>query len=171
MSDNKEYTLNDYNSGKTLYEFIQEQLLDIDTSELTDDVNNDVQIEISPEVVYFWTRIYLKDENPNIEIGDIVDITYLPSGEKLKTQFITWGKRGLERDHEDEVINYNQEDDKKIICLMIEEKVINESEDIPFIRTLFKLGRHYEHNIIRRHELQFTVSRNGIILDYYDCDF
>lgn len=171
MSENKEYTINDFNDGKTLYEFIQEQLADVDTAELSDDVSDEVQIEISPEKIYFWTRVYLKDENPNIEIGDYVTLTYTTSGEKLKTQFFAYGKTGLEKNHDDELINYNSEDDKKVLCLMVEEKIVNESEDIPFIRTLFKLGRHYEYQLVKRDELQFVVERNGIILDYFDCDF
>ena len=38
----------------------------------------------------------------------------------------------------------NTEDDKKVLCLMIDEKTVNFSEEIPFIRTLFKTGRHFE---------------------------
>jgi hypothetical protein len=171
MSDNKEFTLNDLNNGKTLYEFVQEQLMEVDTTELPDEVSDGVLIDVTPEVVYFWTRLYLKDENPNIEIGDTVYINYTPSGEKLKTQFFAYGKTGLDRNHDDELINFNAEDDKKVLCLMVEEKVVNESEDIPFIRTLFKLGRHYEYQLVKRDELQFVVERNGVILDYFDSDF
>jgi hypothetical protein len=157
-------------SSDTLYDFVREQLLDVDTEELSDDVSNIVNIDITPEKVYFWTRIYLKDENPEIKIGDTVWIEYTPSGERLETKFITYGKKGLERNHDGEVVNYNPEEDKKILCLMIEEKTINESDDIPFIRTLFKLGRHYEDQIIKRSELIF-VKEHGVILDYYDCEF
>ena len=171
MSDTKEYTLNDYNSGKTLYEFIQEQIMDLETEDLTDEVSDDVQIDITPEKIYFWTRLYLKDENPNIEIGDWVNITYTTSGEKLKTQFFAYGKTGLDKNHQDELINFNSEDDKKVLCFMVDEKFINESDKIPFIRTLFILGRHYEYQLVKRDELQFVVEKNGIILDYYDCEF
>jgi hypothetical protein len=171
MSDNKEYTLDDLNNGKTLYEFVQEQLKDLDTDDLSDEVSDEIITDITPEVVYFWTRLYLKEENPNVEIGDWVNITYTPSGEKLKCQFFAYGKTGLERDHDDELINFNSEDDKKVLCLMVEEKIVNESEDIQFIRTLFKLGRHYEYQLVKRDELQFVVERNGVLLDYFDSDF
>ena len=171
MSDNNEYTLDDLNNGKTLYEFVQEQLKDLDTADLSDEVSDEIITDITPEVVYFWTRLYLKEENPNVEIGDWVNITYTTSGEKLKCQFFAYGKTGLDRNHDDELINFNSEDDKKVLCLMVEEKVVNESEDIPFIRTLFKLGRHYEYQLVKRDELQFVVERNGVILDYFDSDF
>ncbi len=155
----------------TLYDFVREQLKDVDTADLSDDVSKDPEVEVTPEKVYFWTRVYMKEENPNIEIGDTVTIKYAPSGEEMKTQFFAYGKTGLERDHDDELINFNPEDDKKVLCLMVEEKIVNESEDIPFIRTLFKLGRHYEYNVMKRDELLFVNDRNGIVIDWFDCDF
>jgi hypothetical protein len=161
-----------YGSGDptSLYDFVREQLQDVDTTDLNDEVSDQVQIEITPEKVYFWTRVYLKDEDPGVKIGDTIWIEYTPSGERLETKFITYGKKGLERDHDGEVTNYNPEDDKKILCLIIEEKTINESDDIPFIRTLFKLGRHYEFQVLRRTELIF-IKEDGEILDYYDSEF
>lgn len=166
---NNEYI---YGSGDTssLYDFVREQLQDVDTTELSDEVSDQVLIDITPEKVYFWSRLYLTAEDPNLNIGDTIWIEYTPSGERLETKFISYGKQGLERDHDGEVTNYNPEDDKKILCLMVEEKVINESEEIPFIRTLFKLGRHYEFQVVRRNELIF-VKEDGGIIDYYDCDF
>lgn len=154
----------------SLYDFVREQLIDVDTTDLSDDVIDDVKIDITPEKVYFWTRVYIKDEDDTISIGDTIWIEYTPSGERLETKFITYGKKGLERDHEGQVTNYTQEDDKRILCLMIEEKSVNSNDNIPFIRTLFKLGRHYEYQLVRREELIF-VRENGQILDYYDCDF
>jgi len=158
-------------NSKSFYESIQEQLKDIDTTDLSDDISL-VKTEVTDEQkVYFWTRLYLKDEDPNLEIGDKVTITWTPSGETLETIFIFYGKEGLETDHLDEVTNYNTNDNKKVICLMIEEKKVNYNDDIPFIRTLFKVGRHYEDQLVKRNELTFTNDRNGIILDYYDTDF
>ena len=166
----KEFVLN-ADSKNSLYEFVQEQLKDLDTTELSDDVSDEVKTDITESKVYFWTRVYLREENPNIEVGDYVTIKWTPSGEELKTQFITYGKDGLEKDQDEELVNYNPEYDKKVLCLMIEESVINNSEDIPFIRTLFKLGRHYEYQLVRRDELVFSIDKNGILLDYYDTDF
>jgi hypothetical protein len=166
----KEFVLN-ADGPQTLYEFVQEQLKDLDTTELSDDVSQDPEVEITPEKVYFWTRVYMKEENTNIEIGDYITIKYLPSGEELKTQFITYAKDGLDKDHDDELTSYNAEDNKKILCLMVDEKEINEREDIPFIRTLFKLGHHYEYNVMRRDELIFTNDRNGVLVEWFDCDF
>lgn len=159
-----------YGSGASLYDFVREQLQDVDTADLTDDVSDDVLIDITPEKVYFWTRLYMANEDPSIKIGDTIWLEYTPSGERLETKFIAYGKKGLERDHEGEVTNYNPEDDARVLCLMIEESVVNNSDSIPFLRTLFKLGRHYEYQLVRRNELIF-VKEDGTIIDYYDCEF
>lgn len=126
---------------------------------------------LEEQKIYFWIRLYLREENPNIQIGDDVSINWIHSGEKLTTKFISYGKKGLEKDHVGEVTNFSTEDDKKVVCLMVDETKVNFSDEIPFIRTLFKTGKHYEYQLVKREELQFVVERNGIILDYYDCDF
>ena len=79
-------------SGDTisLYDFVREQLIDVDTTDLSDDVINDVKIDITPEKVYFWTRVYIKDEDDTISIGDTIWIEYTPSGERL-TLIVAYG--------------------------------------------------------------------------------
>lgn len=153
-------------------EQILEAIKTIDTDGLTDDIEIiSTSRVIDEQKVYFWIRLYLTEEDVNINAGDDIVIEWLPSGEKLDTKFICYGKLGLERDHNDQVVNYNPDDDKKILCLMIEEKLVNFNNEIPFIRTLFKTGHHYEYQLVRRNELLFINKRNGNILDYYDCDF
>ncbi len=73
----------------SLYDFVREQLMDVETDELSDDAS-EVQIEITPEKVYFWTRVYLKDEDSKVKIGDTVWLEYTPSGERLETKFIAY---------------------------------------------------------------------------------
>lgn len=154
----------------------KEQLLEAIKSLDTEGLSDEMEIVstskiIEEQKIYFWIRLYLSEEDLNIQVGDDITISYEPSGEELVTKFICYGKSGLERDHNDEVINYNPEDDKKILCLMVDENHVNYSQEIPFIRTLFKTGRHYEYQLMRRDELIFINKRNGIILDYFDCDF
>jgi hypothetical protein len=154
----------------------KEQLLEAIKSLNTEGLSDEMEIVstskiIEEQKIYFWIRLYLSEEDLNIQVGDDITISYEPSGEELVTKFICYGKSGLERDHNDEVINYNPEDDKKILCLMVDENHVNYSQEIPFIRTLFKTGRHYEYQLMKRDELIFINKRNGIILDYFDCDF
>ena len=151
---------------------IVELIRTIDTTELTDSVDQTAVSKVTEEQkVYFWIRLYLKDENINAEIGDDISINWKLSGEKLITKFICYGKTGLSKDHQDEMTNYNPEDDKKCLCLMIDSKIVNFNNDIPFIRTLFKTGYHYEYQLVKREDLQFIIDKNGMILDYFECDF
>ena len=158
---------------KDYLQLIAEKLSEIDTdnAEKWSYDQNPSVIIIDEQKVYFWIRLYISDEDVNIEVGDDISIQWTPSGEELVTKFICYGKKGLQKDYNNEVVNYNSEDDKKILCLMVDEKFVNFSEEIPFIRTLFKTGRHYEYQLVKRNELIFVNKRNGIIIDYYDCDF
>ena len=153
------------------YDNLVEKIKTIDTEVVKDwDSNTDPAMKIVEEQkVYIWIRLFLKEE-ANVEVGDDIYMTYTPSGEKLDTKFICFGKEGAEKD-QDGLTNWNSEENKRVLCLMVDQEKINKGTDIPFIRTLFKLGRFYEDNLIRRDELQFIIEKNNILLEYYDCDF
>lgn len=119
--------------------------------------------------VYFWIRVYLNEET-DIQPDTDITLTYVESGEQLETKFICYAKKGIQKDIDETIINYNPEDDRKVLCLMIDSDRINKnSEDIPFIRTLFRIGRFYHPQILRHSDL--TVSKGSEILNYYDIDF
>jgi hypothetical protein len=154
------------------YDNLVEQIKTIDTEEVKDwDKNTDPAMKVLEEQkVYIWIRLYLKEE-ANIEIGDEIFMTYAKSGEKLSTIFICYGKDNLGKDHEDEMVNYNPEDDKKVLCLMVNQDHINKNTDIPFIRTLFKTSIHYQEQLMKRTDLLFINGRTDETLDYFDCDY
>ena len=154
------------------YDNLVEQIKTIDTEVIKDwDSNTDPGMKVIEEQkVYVWVRLYLKEE-ANVETGDDVVITYTPSGEKLETKFICYGKSDLGKDHDDEIVNFNAEDNKKVLCLMVDQDKINKGTDIPFIRKLFKTGIHYQYQLVRRDELLFINSRTGESLEYFDCDY
>ena len=103
---------------------------------------------------------------------DIIQIKYIHSGETLDTKFICYAKKSLDKDNQDQIVNYNTEDDKKNLCLMVDsDKINHDSNDIPFIRTLFKTSRYYDHQLLKREELLFTNLSNGEVYEYYDVDF
>ena len=160
------------NITKSYLDDIIESIKSIDTDNLSDEVSKDVTTKIVEEQkVYFWIRLYLKDEDPNIQVGDDIVIEYTPSGEELTTKFICYDKQGLSTDHQDEITNYNPEDNKKVLCLMVDTKMVNYNDDIPFIRTLFKTSYHYDYQLVRRDELLFVDKKSGLLLDYFDVDF
>lgn len=168
------------NLVKTDYrERLLESIKKLDTDGLSDEIDVISSKVIEEQKVYIWIRLYLKEEDLNIQIGDDIVIRYQPRSsqsdseeyEELPIKFVCYGKKGLDKDHDNEVINYSNEDDFKILCLMIDETTINFGGGIDFIKTLFVTGRHYEYQIVRRDELLFINKRNGFILDYFDCDF
>ena len=155
-------------------EDLVEQVKTLDTTELSDEISKEeqeIKQVVEAQKVYFWIRLYLKEEDSNLVIGDDISIKWTPTGEELKTKFICYGKTGLQKDYDEEIVNYNSEDDKKVLCLMVDEGQVNYNEDIPFVRTLFKVGRHFEYQLVKRSELLFVNDRNGMIFDYFDCDF
>ena len=155
-------------------EDLVEQVKTLDTTDLSDEISKEeqeIKQVVEEQKVYFWIRLYLKEEDSNLEIGDDISIKWTPTGEELKTKFICFGKTGLQKDYDEEIVNYNSEDDKKVLCLMVDEGQVNYNEDIPFVRTLFKVGRHFEYQLVKRSELLFVNDRNGMILDYFDCTF
>lgn len=122
--------------------------------------------------VYFWIRLYLKEEDTVSTPDDTVIIKYIHSGEELETKFICYGKKGLDKDNQDQIVNYTTEDDKKVLCLMVDSDKINyNSDNIPYIRSLFKISRYYEYQLSKRDELIFTNKGKGVTYEYFDVGF
>ncbi len=121
--------------------------------------------------VFIWIRLFLKEEDKKCKPEDTIKIKYVESGEELETKFICYGKSGLQRD-EQGVINYDGEDDRKVLCLMVDSERINgvDSKNIPYIRTLFKTGRYFEFQLSKRDELTFTNMRTKENIEYFDID-
>lgn len=153
----------------TIIESVKE--IDIDSVKKWEETDNVKLKTIESQKVYIWIRLYLKEELDDIKAGDDIIIKYIPSGESLVTKFICFGKTTLSKDHLDEIVNFNPEDDKKILCLMVDQDIINKSDEIPFIRTLFKSGYHYQYQLVKRVDLTFTNKRTDNIIEYYDCDY
>jgi hypothetical protein len=158
----------------SIYESLIEQIKGIDTKNLSDthvDYADPITTkEIEKQKVYYWIRLYLKDEISDLKIGDDFDITYIRSGETLSGKFIAFGKKNLNRDLDNVIVNYDPEDNPKCLCIMIDEEEMK-SEKIPFIRTLFKTSSFFEYQVYRREELTFTNTRTLQTCEYVDCDF
>ena len=158
----------------SIYESLIEQIKGIDTKDLSDthvDYADPITTkEIEKQKVYYWIRLYLKDEISDLKIGDDFDITYIRSGETLSGKFIAFGKKNLNRDLDNVIVNYDPEDNPKCLCIMVDEREMK-SEKIPFIRTLFKTSTYFEYQVYRREELTFTNTRTLETCEYVDCDF
>ena len=162
---------------ETNYDYLVEQVkkLELDNIDFENSDFDKIYKKEEKQKVYFWIRVYLSEET-NIEPGDNVSIKYIHTGEELETTFICYAKKGtghIEYENDEPVVtNYNAEDDTKCLCLMVDEEKINyDSEDILYIRKLFKIGRHYEYEIVRTSELILTNERTEETLEYYDIEF
>ena len=155
------------------YLSIVEQVKRIDTSDLNDTVDQTPSLkEVEKQLVYIWLRLYIKEEMTDIKEGDDIDIQYLPTSEILESKFICYGKKNSIRDSEVEGdIQTSQEDDTKCLILMVDEDRIQNGDDIKFIRSLFRISRHFEFQVYRREELVFKNKRTGESVEYIDCDF
>ena len=102
-------------------EEILEQVKNIDITKISDEVNPKTRSQIiEKQKVYFWIRLYLREEDQILDPNDTVNIRYTHSGEILETKFICYNKSILTQDADPNVVNYNPEDDKKVLCLMVD---------------------------------------------------
>ncbi len=148
-------------------EKIIEDVKNINTEDIIDD-NSTVQTNIiHKSKVYFWIRVYLKEEL-DIKLGDKVIINWNIYNEKIETQFIAFGKKGLDKDYLEQIIYGTLLDDKKILSLMVDSDDVNYNKEISHLRKLFKLSHHYQDEIIRHDELEFLFNDEKI--EYYDLD-
>jgi hypothetical protein len=127
---------------------------------------------VEKQKVFFWIRLYLSNDDTICKPEDIITIKHTPTNEELDTKFICYSKRGIDKDTDGQIVNYDNEDDRKVLCLMVDSDRINkDSDDIPFIRSLFRISRFYEFNLLKRDELLFINKSNDTSLVYYDVTF
>lgn len=165
MKDNDNVVL----SG--MYSNIIESIRNINDTDMVYDDNYDISVNIvEKQKVYLWIRLYLKEEIEDINIGDDFTIKYIPNGDEIVAKFIAYGKKNLNRDLDNMIINYDPEDNRKCLCLMVDEEDIS-SDKTKFIRTLFKTSKFYQFQVYRRTDLIFTNIRTNSSVDYIECDF
>jgi hypothetical protein len=156
-----------------IHELLVQQVKQIDTTDLSDDVQQTPESkEVEKQRIYIWIRLYIKEALQDLKEGDNFSIKWTHTGETLVTKFICYGKKGSHKDAEQkEQIQMSSEDDPTCLCLMVDEEEIQSSEEIPFIRTLFKSSKHFQYQVYLREDLQFINARTGQNVEYYDCDF
>lgn len=156
-----------------LYDSLRDQLndLNLDNIDFSSYKEGSTTNIAESQKIFFWIRVYISNEIENLESGDDINIKYLPKNESLTVKFIYYGKKGIDRDLGETVINYNSEDDKKVLCLMVDSSLINNNDDIKFMRTLFKQGNHYEYQLLKRSDLELTLIKDMSNINYYDIDF
>jgi hypothetical protein len=156
----------------THYDYLAEQIKQLELDKFNfENVDYDKIEHISEKSkIYFWIRVYLSNEI-DIEPGDDVTITYTYSNEKLNTKFICYSKKGVVSNN-NTIIQFDNEDDTKVLCLMVDkDKIDYDSEDIPFIRSLFKESKFFTYQMLRRADLVIKNETQNYNIEYYDIDF
>lgn len=136
--------------------------------ELTDSMFETKTVVLEESKEFIWVRVYLKNEISDIINGDVIRMSY--DNEFIDMQFATYNKKGQHKDGDEELVGFTNDYDKKVLVLMADIGYINKSSDIPFIRTLFKVSRHFEYQILKRDELLFTNLRTNETLEYFDVN-
>jgi len=156
----------------THLENIVEQAKNIDVNKISfsgEDFQPHTKI-IQKQKVYFWIRLYVKEEmdiNPETKIS----ISYNNGQEIVDTYFMYFGKKGLERDKDGQIVNFNPEDDKKVLCLLVDtDRIDVNNQDIPYMKTLFQLGKNFKPQYIKKFDFTFILEDETQI-DFYDIDF
>ena len=77
------------------YDYLSEQVkkLNLDEIDFENTEYDSVKTKVEKQKVYFWIRVYLSEEVPELEPGDDITIKYMPSGEELITKFICYSKK------------------------------------------------------------------------------
>ena len=156
---------------KTRWDAIADAIREIDTDTLVAPLDENItEVNITKQQkIYQWVRVFLKEETSDTKIGDVLELVWTPTGESMKLEFNTYGKKGLEIDKIGEIAAYEKEDDKKVLILMVDQEIML-SEETPFIRTMFVNSPYYQFNVWRRSDLRLQNSA-GVNIEYIDINF
>jgi hypothetical protein len=151
------------------YESINNQIKDMDTESVG--TKRKVSTKITQaQGTFGYIRVYLSESDDTLKPGDFIDIEYPEGIEKFQTTFISYGKDlGKVRDS-DELVDYVPEEDKKVLCLMVNIDHINYNSDhIPFLRSLFKMGRYFQYQLFKYEELNVKSELKDF--QFFDINF
>lgn len=168
--------LAEHNSSKftnSLYDSIVESVKSIDINTIIDGNDNEsVAInQVQKSTSYLWLRLYLNEDDTTTQASDTITMHYLDYDEKLALHFVCYAKTNTTQDTNEAVVNYNPEDDKKVLCMMVEEDAITKDNKLEYIKTMFKTLPWFQKQYFRPVELTFTNERTGQVYDYYSADF
>lgn len=153
-------------SKQSYKDSILEDLKNLESSVGIDSDKRDTKVVIkNKQREFFWIRVYLKKEDEAFEPGDEIILNLKPKNETLKVVFGSYEKKGLYRDFDKEVVSYQTEEDKKVLCCMVDyEKINKDSEDIPNLRTFFKSSKYYQENLFLKED--FIITHKGRNIEY-----
>ena len=160
------------NNAPSYIDTVVEQVksIDIDGVDFANSDYKPKQRVVEKQRVYRWTRVFVREEVGDLLPNDLYHMVHLPSGERIECTFVCYAKKGLSKDAEGKIVAYDGEDDRKVLCLMIDTDLLGK-EGVRLISSLFPNTPFYEYNLMRRDELVFENQRTGERLEYFDVQF
>jgi hypothetical protein len=155
--------------------------------EILNDFKENIELKILEEQLeYYWIRLYTNEEY-DLKPGTIIEMSHLPTGEKLDLMFTNYDKVGKTGTQAEELEEYEAEEDKKVLCLLVNITELHKADDADYVRTLFRKSRFYEERLLKRKDLVFSTQhknfmedleekpdnklKEGIVIEYYDAMF
>ena len=113
---------------------------------------------------YYWIRLYTNTEY-DFKQGDIITLNHLPTGEKLDLMFTNFDKVGKIDQQSNSIEEFNNEENKRSLCLLIDFTQLYLLKDVNFIRTLFRNSRYFQEHLLKRKDLKFYTSFDNTLLE------
>jgi GTPase involved in cell partitioning and DNA repair len=79
--------------------------------------------------------------------------------------FTNYDKVGKTGTQSDELEEYESEEDKKVLCLLVNITELHKSKEHDYIRTLFRKSKYYEERLLKRKDLVFSTNHTNFMQD------
>lgn len=140
--------------------FTEEQILQ--------DFRENLELKILQEQLeYYWIRVYTKEEY-DLKPGTLFTLSHLPTGEQLELIFTNYDKVGKTGVQSQDLEEYEAEEDKKALCLLVNMTDLYKNDDVNFIRTLFRNSKYYEERLLKRRDLVFETNFENLMEEEED---
>lgn len=123
---------------------------------------------IESQQEYYWIRLYINEES-EFSPKDIITMTHLPTNESIDLIFTNYDKKKRTNKQSEDLEEFTLEEDKEILCLLVNMTKLHSDTDKDFIRTLFRKSKFYKERLLKRKDIKFEL--NGNQITYYDVMF
>lgn len=125
---------------------------------------------IERQKTFSWVRLYLNNECEDLKSGDVITIHHKYHNETIESFFSFYDKVNNTNKEEDNIKSYIGEDDKKVLCLMVEVEELERSNKT-YMKTIIRGSKFFSPDIIRNSDIEITNTRTGQVFDFYMVSF
>lgn len=125
---------------------------------------------VDKQLVFTWSRLLINEEIEDLQIGDEIIMSYKYSDLTLELKFGAFAKVTEVSSTEEGVTEYITEDDKRVLCLMVNEEYLKDAK-YSTISRLFKRSKFFEYLTIQKGDLVFKNKRTNEPIDFYSFSY